>query len=204
MKTRTGFVLLLTLLCLSTDMIVTGQAQNPTNFQFCPGAYALCAASICTPTGKTIKVNGSNTPFREADCLCPVFPGPSVADVNGGNMQGSCAPPSQGGIWSLYGLKDEIPQEINGWVTSGPLADAPFLECPKEFHAADQQVNCFSFACDSQTTINGVPVVTCHCAMGESPEAKHVPPATAFVTQAGQKNLAACFEHPVAGTIKTQ
>ena len=203
MKTRIGFPLLLTLLCLSADAVVA--AQQITDFRFCPGQFALCAASICTPTGNTIKVNGSNQQFDEADCLCPVFTGLSVADVKGGNMQGSCAAPTQGGIWSLYSIQSDIPQEINGWATSPQsLTDAPYMECPKDLHLGTQQVNCFSFACDSQTTINGVPVVTCHCAMGESPEGKNVPPPTAFVTQAGQKNLAVCSEHPTAGTIKTQ
>lgn len=103
MKTRIAVLqLLLTALCLSTDRIVVAQ---DTNFQFCPGPYALCAASICTPTGNTIKVNGSNSLFREADCTCPVFSGVSVADVNGGNMQGSCKPPSDDGVWSLYWIK---------------------------------------------------------------------------------------------------
>ena len=202
MKTRLGFVLLLTLLCLSADTIVA--AQQITDFRFCPGRYALCAASICSPTGNTIKVNGSNQKFTEADCLCPVFTGFGIADVKAGTMQGSCLPPTQGGIWSLYSVQPEIPQEINGWVTTSPQADAPPMECPSDLHLGTQQVNCFSFACDSETSINGVPVVTCHCAMGESPEGKKVPPPTAFVTQAGQKNQAACFEHPVAGTIKTQ
>src|SRR5215831_14148478 len=147
MKTRIGFVLLLTVLCLSADTIVLAQAI--TDFRFCPGRYALCAASICTPTGNTIKVNGSNQKFTEADCLCPVFTGFGIADVKAGTMQGSCAAPTQGGIWSLYSVQPEIPQEINGWVTTSPQADAPPMECPKDLNLGTEQVNCFSFACDS-------------------------------------------------------
>jgi hypothetical protein len=30
-------------------------------------------------------------------------------------------------------------------------------------------VNCFSFACNTERYINGVPVATCDCALGESP-----------------------------------
>jgi hypothetical protein len=116
-------------------------------------------------------------------------------------MQGSCSPPS-GGVWSLFSLMFEIPQEMNDWVTFGPKALAPPLVCPAEFDQGDQQVNCFSFACDTLRNIDGVPVATCHCAMGESPAGKPVKPHTAFLTQAGQKNLAVCFKNPVAGTIE--
>src|SRR5262245_43355485 len=66
-------------------------------FRTCPGEFALCAASICTPTGRNITVAcKAGTPgcstltgtasFPEAQCTCPIFPGPSIADVNGGNM----------------------------------------------------------------------------------------------------------------------
>ena len=198
MKTRVVVLQLLIALCVSTGRIAV--AQDNSNFQPCTGPYALCAASTCTPTGNTIKVNGSNTKFPEADCLCPVFDGLSIADVNGGNMTGSCNPPSNGGVWSLYFPHLEIPQEITGWVA----AEAPFLKCSKDLHQGDQQVNCFSFACDPPTIINGVMVATCHCPMGESPEGKKVPPPTTFVTQAGQGNTAFCSAHPVAGTLKNQ
>ena len=95
MKTRIAFLLLLALLCLAATI---GAAQDPdrnrTGFQFCKGQYALCAASTCTPTGHKINVNGGATLlFDEADCLCPVLDGLSVADVNGGTMKGDASRP---------------------------------------------------------------------------------------------------------------
>src|SRR5262249_52277605 len=56
-------------------------------FRACPGEFALCAASTCTPTGNQIDVNteGGTASFPEAMCTCPIFPGPGLADVNGGN-----------------------------------------------------------------------------------------------------------------------
>jgi len=202
MKTRAAFVLLLTLLCLSATI---GAAQDPpdrnrTGFQFCTGKYALCAASTCTPTGNKIKVNGNNIPFDEADCLCPVLDGVSVADVNGGTMKGDCKPPSDNGVWSLYSLENNIPQEVTNWFP----AETQFLGCPARLNQGKEQVNCFSFACDNLTVINGALVATCHCAKGENPFAQHVPPATAFVTEAGQGDESFCFKHPVAGSMKTQ
>jgi hypothetical protein len=201
MKTRVAFVLLLALLCLSA-MVVAAQDpdRNPTGFQFCIGRYALCAASTCTPTGKKIKVNGSNSMFEEADCNCPVLDGVSIADVKGGTMKGDCRPPSDNGVWSLYSIEMDIPQEIFEWMTE-PTA---FLECPANLNQGREQVNCFSFACDNIRMINGATVTTCHCAKGENPFAQHVPPATAFVTEAGQGDQSFCFKHPVAGSLKTQ
>jgi hypothetical protein len=66
-------------------------------FRICLGDFALCAASTCTPDGKKIAVNGTTTLFDEAQCTCPIFPGPSIADVVGGNMKGSCQPPRMKG-----------------------------------------------------------------------------------------------------------
>ena len=201
MKTRIAFLLLLALLCLAATI---GAAQDPdrnrTGFQFCKGQYALCAASTCTPTGHKINVNGGATLlFDEADCLCPVLDGLSVADVNGGTMKGDCKPPSDG-VWSLYSIENNIPQEITDWFP----AETQFLKCDADLNQGSEQVNCFSFACDNLTVINGALVATCHCAMGESPFGQHVPPPTAFVTEAGQGDQSFCFKHPVAGTLKTQ
>ena len=68
-----------------------GMAQGVVDgFRWCPGEFALCAASTCTPTGRKIEVNTAtgHAPFDEAKCTCPIFPGPGLADVNGGNMEG--------------------------------------------------------------------------------------------------------------------
>jgi len=196
------------LVCSWTDRFATAQEEDKEhNFQICQGNFALCAASTCTPTQQKIQVNvpRENTTrlFPEADCTCPIFSGDAIADVVAGNMKGSCQPPGPHAIWSLYALMlRNVPQEINGWVTSGPQAVAPLMSCPASIGQGHQQVNCFSFACDTiRSTPTGVLIATCHCALGESVVATRVPPHTAFITQAGQQNINFCFKHPVAGTI---
>src|ERR1700737_2414182 len=161
---------------------------------------ALCAASTCTPTGKQITVKtatGGTATFPEADCTCPVVLGPSIANLAGGNMQGSCEPPRPDTIWSTYQPRPNIPQALTDWVP----APAPPLFCPKRLGLGNQLVNCFSFLCDSQTYINNAPVVTCHCPIGESLAGTAVPPHPAFLTQAGQGDEEFCAMHPVSGPI---
>jgi len=190
------------LMCMAMDR--GARAADEHDFQFCHGYFALCAASICQPTGKKIRVNvnGDGTAlFPEADCTCPIFSGDSIADLVGGNMKGSCKPPSSNEIWSTYSLRVQIPQEINGWVPTGLAAAAPPLFCGKNLNLGNQLTNCFSFACDSLRYINGVPVATCHCPIGESLSGTSVPAHTAFVTQAGQGNHAFCAAHPVSGPL---
>src|SRR6476620_6597120 len=66
------------------------------DFEICKGRFALCAASTCQATGKYITVNvtgGGTAMFPEYDCTCPILDGPSIADLSGGNMKGSCTPP---------------------------------------------------------------------------------------------------------------
>jgi hypothetical protein len=174
------------------------------DFEICPGPFALCAASTCTPTGREITVNvttGSTAQFPEYDCTCPILRSPAIADLTGGNMQGSCQPPSENQVWSLYSPRLQIPQALNGWMRGASATSAPPLICPARLNLGDQLVNCFSFACDLAEGINGVPVATCHCPLGESTAGTSVPPNTAFATQAGQGNAAICAEHPVAGAL---
>jgi hypothetical protein len=192
-------------------MILAGAAINGSasaadehSFKICSGYYALCAASTCTPTGKTITVNvsgGGTARYPEAECTCPVESGKAIADVVGGNMRGSCQPPGEGEIWSLYDPKQYIPQEINHWVPTGPAAEAPLLYCSKNFNLGNQLVNCFSFACNNERYINGVPVASCYCPIGEGLEGTAVAPHTGFVTQAGQDDYSFCADHPVGGPI---
>src|SRR5262245_58577516 len=73
---------------------------GPDGFRLCPGDFALCAASICTPTGGTIEVKTrtGTASFHEAQCTCPIFPGPSIGDISGGNIAkplgpGHCSEP---------------------------------------------------------------------------------------------------------------
>jgi hypothetical protein len=186
-------------------------AQSGHELQFCGGYFALCAASTCKPTGHRIKVNvtgGSTAYFPEADCTCPIFSGQAIADVTGGNMQGSCKLPTASdgstGVWSLYATESGIAQAVTGWVPTGPKAQAPYLFCAKQLNLASTIANCWSFACDSQTyTDTGVPVATCHCPIGESPDGTAIAPHTAFVTQAGQGLQQFCAKHPVGGPLES-
>lgn len=182
----------------------SASAADEHSFKICSGYFALCAASTCKPTGTTMTVHvagGGTARFPEAECTCPVESGQAIADVVGGNMQGSCAPPRPDVLWSLYAVKKEIPQEINNWATNGPAAQAPLLYCSKNFNLGNQLVNCFSFACDHERYVNGVPVASCYCPIGESPEGATVAPHTAFVTQAGQDDYSICAASPVGGPV---
>ena len=178
-------------------------------FRLCPGDFALCAASICTPTGGKIAVKTAEgqRDFPEAECICPIFRGPSIADVNGGNMgiplgPGNCTAPTivngmpvDDGIWSLYSPRGHIPQEINDWSRRRKLSAAPPNFCPGD--TTDTFANCFSFACVRAGEINGVKVATCFCPTGESLTGTKVTPGTGFGTQAGQGNEAICSQIPV-------
>jgi hypothetical protein len=185
-------------------------AASGHEFAYCSGYFALCAASTCKPTGRRIKVNvtgGGTAYFPEANCTCPIFSGQGITDLAGGNMQGSCKPPVAAdgsvGIWSYYAAHSHIAQELTNWVAAGPKALAPPMFCSKHLNLAATSVNCFAFACDSQTYINGVPVATCHCPIGESFDGTPVPPHTTFFTQAGQQDQQYCAAHPVSGEIST-
>ena len=115
-------------------------------------------------------------------------------------MQGSCDPPAPGTgqIWSLFSHEKDIPQELNDWVqTPEEAEEAPPQVCPAALNLGNESANCFSFSCDTETYINNVPVVTCHCPKGESFVGTPVPAHTAFATQAGQRDRKFCAKHPV-------
>jgi hypothetical protein len=184
----------------------TARAQAIPDFEFCGGYFALCAASTCTATGKQIAVNkpdGTTANFPEADCTCPVIYGPSVANLSGGNMKGSCEPPGPGQIWSTFQPRPDIPQALTGWVPTLPEAAAPPQICPASLNQGNQYAQCFSFSCDTETWIDNypVPVVTCHCAIGATLLGTPAPPNTSFPTQAGQRDQTICHMHPVSNVL---
>jgi hypothetical protein len=185
---------------------LTARAAGPDkvfDFQTCNGYFALCAASTCTPTGNHIAVNtprGTRN-FPEADCTCPVILGPSLANLAGGNMQGSCDPPGPGQIWSTFQIRPDIPQAITNWVPHLPQAATQVQRCPASLNLGNQYAQCFSMSCDAETWINNVPVVTCHCALGATLTGGRAEPHSSFLIEAGQGNPAFCAKHPVSNVI---
>jgi hypothetical protein len=158
MSSKAVFGLGVLLLALAPPTARPSGAAEVYDFRICRGYFALCAASTCTSTGGQITVRtatGGTARFPEADCTCPVLLGPSIANLAGGNMQGSCEPPGPGQIWSTYQPRPNIPQALNNWVPTPPEAAAPPLFCPKSLNLGNQLVNCFSFLCDSEHYING-------------------------------------------------
>ena len=186
--------------------------------------FALCAASTCTETGGMIEVvTAADTDtgtafFPEAECTCPIFPGPGFTDVKGGNMgqplgPGDCTPPTvvrgefvgDDGIWSYYSFNTNIPQEITNWNTGKQKSNAPSLDCPAstpDMPNMNTFANCFAFACVRAGKIHGnVEVATCFCPIGESTKGTPIEPGSAFMTQAGQKNEDICPQLPVSAPL---
>jgi len=187
-----------------------GLVDNLYGYQLCPaqGAapYALCESSICTPTGRMITVNkagGGTAQFPEASCTCPILSGQALADVNGGNMQGSCDQPGPKQVWSLYNPKTQLPQQINNWSLAPADTVVKIQRCPSSIRVGQSFANCFSFACtvDPKPT-NGIPTATCSCPLGEAPDGSQVAPDTAIVTPAGQCTEDVCYQHPVGAPFK--
>jgi hypothetical protein len=170
-------------------------AQQPT-LTICQGKFALCAASTCTKTGKTITTNNGVT-YPEVVCKCPVLEGPSIADLSAGVMKGSCSvddPTTQ--VWSLFAPRlvegFHYPQEANNFART-PLSatKAKIQSCPGAI--AEGSTNCWGMMCkyDKDLT-NGTVTATCSCPTGQ------ISKGTEFLTEAGQGNKAACAKHPVA------
>jgi hypothetical protein len=194
---------------LIAGIAVNGKAQTvlqpPVDFlygyQICTGQYALCAASTCTPNSQMITVNvagGGTAQFPEAACTCPVYNGSAIADVNGGNMHGSCAVPAPGQVWSLFWPMSHIPQAINDWKKT-PAATAVEMQlCSASENVGATFANCFSFACtlDKKPT-NGVKTATCLCPLGEGLDGSPVAADSPVFTPAGQCNSQICSQSPV-------
>ena len=183
----------------------------PPGVTTCSGEFALCAASTCTPVldsqgkQKMIQVRvagGGFASYPEMSCTCPILKGKAIADVNSGNMRGSCAAPSKNGVWSLYSFRQHIPQAMNGWATS-PLSKTQVTGqvCAGAPGIAAPVVNCFSFACSPAPSINGVKLADCRCPLSETLNGGPVAVGQGFITDAGQGNPAACNQFPVGGPI---
>lgn len=170
-------------------------------YQICTGPYALCAASTCTGDGKMIAVNvagGGTAQFPEATCTCPVYNGTALADVNGGNMHGSCAAPGPGQVWSLFWPMSHIPQAINNWKKTPAATEVEMQLCSANENVGATFANCFSFACTlNAKPSNGVKTATCLCPLGEGLDGGPVAADTPVLTPAGQCNSDICTQSPV-------
>lgn len=198
-RARLIFLCSVLIVCAPFDGMAAAASGH--HYKLCFGYYALCDASTCTPTGGTVTVNvigGGTAEFPEADCVCPILYGSATADLNGGQMSGSCAPPSADELWSIWSRAKYVPQAVHDWAQWGPLARAKKQICPASLNLGDKSVNCFGFVCDSARLINSVPVVTCHCALGEAFDGTAVSPDTAFWTDAGQGDPVFCSQYPAA------
>lgn len=186
----------ITLAQLSFAQTITPQSK--TELALCKGRqFALCAASFCTPTGKQISVNkpeGGTVKYPEVTCDCPVLPEGdtgAIANLKGGNMQGSCANPDNlypGGVWSLFQPNSPIPQQIYGWNSQEAPANK---SCLQSNNTQRKYSNCFSFACEAPKTVTAadgskVQVSKCHCPLGEDVfSALPEKPGSGFLTQFG-------------------
>mgnify|MGYP003652574968 FL=1 len=171
------------LIVLLTFMVSPAYAE----VTVCNGEFALCAASTCQPTGKTILAN-SGIEYPEVVCRCPILYGESIADPTMGNMQGSCEPTDWKHVWSLFAPLSSYPQEASNFSKLPQNMDVVVQKCDADLNQGAMASNCFSFNCEKG--LDGIAV--CKCPMGQEPA------ATTFLTEAGQGNPEACFQHPVS------
>jgi len=153
--------------------------------------FALCAASTCTQTGGTISVTNTKgvvMTYPEMKCTCPVVTGPSIADLGGGNMQGSCAIPAANAkypnpIWSLFSVNATLPQQSATPAYSSTSGGGQI--CPGT--GTQMVTNCWSFECtiDATSPYPGVTTATCYCPLGENLTGDPVAAGTKFFTEAG-------------------
>ena len=187
------FILLATALLLAARPINAQLDPAAPELTLCSGSYALCAAATCKLTGQTFP----GTEFPEAVCQCPVLPGPALANVNGGNMQGDCLPPvdpgsKRLGVWSLFWPNFNIPQKVNGAWRENVRA-LPH-NCPSII--GNEQVlfgQCFSYSCRNVRKINMVLIADCYCPAQQISD----PNKDQFAVQAGQCKESVCTQIPV-------
>jgi hypothetical protein len=224
-------VLAITLILLGSQLAFAATSSDP-GLQMCGtsantgGKFALCAASTCVPTGKTMAVNingkgGGTTPFPSATCTCPIIdqtimnlntsasvppnvPLQALAAVYEGNMKGTCdvTDPSTE-VWSLFQPITNYPQATPAFSTSNNGPAAPQI-CAN-ISGKQLGANCFSFKC---TIIpggtNGVATASCTCPLGEGPFGGATPPGSLFPTEAGgtvvdtAAKKAFCYMNPVS------
>lgn len=167
-------------------LLISGTATAG-GLDICDGEYALCAASTCRPSGKTITGN-NGVPYPEVVCRCPILKGRAIANTSAGNMQGSCKPIDDKHVWSLFAPKLFYPQEASDfspWIWN---QRAQVQKCDASLNLGAKSSNCFSWNCTRG--VDGIAV--CSCPTGQ------VAAATSFLTEAGQGNPDACAQYPVS------
>ena len=185
--------ILMMLATLSASTVLAQAKPATPELTVCNGEYALCAASTCTPTGKTITGN-NGVAYPEVLCRCPILTGHAIADTSAGNMKGSCAPTSDQHVWSLFAPKKYYPQEASNWSKLPKNMWVTPQKCDASLYQGARASNCFSWNCK----IGPKGIADCRCPMGQEP------PATTFLTEAGQGNPEACYQHPVSLPIATE
>lgn len=166
---------------------IAAQARSaPRQLTICHDTeFALCAASTCVATGGFVRDNqGMKHPA--VSCECPVLEGDNIADLNGGNMKGSCTSSDPTVVYSTFEFSDSFPQLI-----ADTWQEAPSVEqvCPSQFSFSQ----CWNWQCVRIGTQNGVELAECTCPMEKTSDS--------FVTQAGQGDSSACAELPVGGPL---
>ena len=212
-----GRILVLLMPLLVVWSLPAAAAQSITDIAICKNInFALCAASTCEETGRKIAVNtpeGGTRNFNEAKCTCPVLPAGdtgAIANLTGGNMQGSCASPdgTSKTVWSLYAAATSFPQKNYGW----NVHDAKLnTTCTADLNLGRKYANCFSFSCKNIRKVKSqdgteVTLADCYCPLGEDVfSALPTKPNTGFFTEAGgdeptaKKQQEFCYKMPVGG-----
>ena len=150
-------------------LLASASAASAAEFSTCKGEFAFCGASPASPTGRSITVRTATgtAQFREAVAICPIVKGTALADLNGGNMKGSCKAP-RGTVWSLFFPFKEVPQAPS-WATA-PTNPHTFTTTQ-----AYQMTNMFSFSCKKANVVNGVRLSNCYGPINENLNGTHLP-----------------------------
>ena len=124
--------------------------------------------------------------YKAVSCECPIIVGDSVADLNGGNMKGSCtsSDPNRR-VLDLRVLRLFPTTDRGTW----QVAPSIMQVCPSQ----DSFSQCWNWQCTRDGTENGVALAACTCPMEQT--------SNSFVTQAGQGDSSACGELPVGGPL---
>ena len=143
-------------------LVLMTSAASAAEFATCKGEFAFCGASPATPTGQSITVRTATgtAQFREAVAVCPIMKGTALADLNGGNMKGSCRA-EKGHVWSLLFPYKDAPQAPT-WA-SAPTNPHTFTTTE-----AYQMTNMFSFLCKKANVVNGVRLANCYGPINEN------------------------------------